>query len=218
MVGSALLQEKVREYRLADRRANGTTETGRISPRVKPRVASGNTGATGAPCSAPPKDPKGGADRQTAPTKQRPPRMVENEEILQTSPAKNKNSNEILPVRAPFLDRTNNELGDKDSQVPIASALDVSPAKILTPREGLLTPDRWAIRSPLAERMEVRISQVEHSLYSNVHLLCCDTCFSLIRATLSVAMSWRGYETAEPFTDLSVQRDPGTVDWYGMQS
>eukprot|EP00438_Fugacium_kawagutii_P035544 Skav214500 [mRNA] locus=scaffold1011:299915:303583:- [translate_table: standard] len=53
-------EEKVREYRLADRRANGTsgaTETGRISPRVtKPtRVANVNSGNTGAQN---PKDPE----------------------------------------------------------------------------------------------------------------------------------------------------------------
>ena len=155
----------MREYRLADRRANGTAETaGRnISPRVwtKPtRVAvtnvanTGNTGNTGNTANtgntvntAPP--PKADA-RQTTPAKQRPMRMIENEETSLTSPKSKDKISEILP-RAPFLDRTNDP--EKDSHPPI-DASHLSPTKIITPRDGLLTPDRWAIsRSP--DRLEV---------------------------------------------------------------
>jgi hypothetical protein len=94
--------------------------------------------------------------------------MVENQQTsLQTSPGKtlkDKNLSEILPVRAPFLDRTNNE-PEKDSQQPSADVSHMSPTKIITPRDGLLTPDRWAInRSPLADRMEVPSSFIMHSL------------------------------------------------------
>lgn len=168
----------MREYRLADRRANAaTTEIGRtISPRIwtKPtRVAvanAGNAANTGnaAPTTAP--NPKVVDARQTTPAKQRPvpARMVENQQTsLQTSPGKtlkDKNLSEILPVRAPFLDRTNNE-PEKDSQQPSADVSHMSPTKIITPRDGLLTPDRWAInRSPLADRMEVPSSFIMHSL------------------------------------------------------
>ena len=167
----------MREYRLADRRANAAaTEIGRtISPRVwtKPtRVAvanAGNAANTGnaAPTTAP--NPKVVDARQTTPAKQRPvpARMVENQQTsLQTSPGKLKDTNlsEILPVRAPFLDRTNNE-PEKDSQQPSADVSHMSPTKIITPRDGLLTPDRWAInRSPLADRMEVPSSFTMHSL------------------------------------------------------
>ena len=158
----------MREYRLADRRANAAaTEIGRtISPRIwtKPtRAAVANAGNAGnignaAPTSAP--NPKVVDARQTTPSKQRPmpARMVENQQTnLQTSPGKtlkDKNLSEILPVRAPFLDRTNNE-PEKDPQ-PSADLSHMSPTKLITPRDGLLTPDRWAInRSPLADRLEV---------------------------------------------------------------
>ena len=113
--------------------------------------------------------PKVADARQTTPAKQRPvpARMVENQQTsLQTSPGKmlkDKNLSEILPVRAPFLDRTNNE-PEKDSQQPSADVSHMSPTKIITPRDGLLTPDRWAInRSPLADRMEVPSSFIMHS-------------------------------------------------------
>jgi len=173
-------EEKVCEYRLADRRANAATiEIGRtISPRIwtKPtRVAvanAGNAANTGnaAPTTAP--NPKVVDARQTTPAKQRPvpARMVENQQTsLQTSPGKtlkDKNLSEILPVRAPFLDRTNNE-PEKDSQQPSADVSHMSPTKIITPRDGLLTPDRWAInRSPLADRMEVRLGNADIKMRS----------------------------------------------------
>jgi len=157
-------EEKVREYRLADRRGAGTapTETRNNSPRVwtKPtRVANESRESRE---SRPPKTDS----RQTAPTKQRP-RMVENEETpTPTSPSKSKEKvlSEILPVRAPFLDRTNNDLGEKDSnmQVPLAGVEISSPTKIITPRDGLLTPERWAInRSP-----DVRFANADVKLRS----------------------------------------------------
>lgn len=94
--------------------------------------------------------------------------MVENEETptLCTSPSKSKEKvlSEILPVRAPFLDRTNNDLGEKDSnmQVPLAGVEISSPTKIITSRDGLLTPERWAInRSPdvLSSESQSRIEK-----------------------------------------------------------
>eukprot|EP00435_Cladocopium_sp_Y103_P073677 s206_g44.t1 len=182
-------EEKVREYRLADRRATAATETGRtISPRVwtKPTrvavAAAGNAATGNTPTAAPNKVVDA---RQTTPAKQRPvSRMVENEETsLQISPGKtlqkDKNLSEILP-RAPFLDRTNNEnnmnneLIEKDSKdsqqlhaTVLADVSHMSPTKIITPRDGLLTPDRWAInRSPLADRMEVRLGNADIKMRS----------------------------------------------------